>query len=487
MAGAARNLTEHEEPVHEEFDQGKQDVIRQVKEALYEKYIAPTKRKREHYIGIEIEMPILNLNKQPVDFQVIHQLTADFMREFSFSVLGRDDEGQIYSAEHPETGDIFSYDCSYNNLELSMGKEKELYAIRDRFNRYYNYIQNWLANQNYTLSGFGVNPYRNYNENVPILNGRYRMLFHHLHSYKQYSLPMYFHSYPAYGTFCSASQVQLDVEYEDLLETINTFSRLEPIKALLFSNSLLLDEHEELLCCRDMFWENSTHGINPHNIGMYGLEFQSIPELQNYIESTSIYCVERGDRYINFPPTPILEYFTKDVVMGEFYDGSKYRKIGVHPQLSDLDYLRTFKFEDLTYRGTIEYRSVCCQPIADYMTVAAFHVGLTEKLHELTALLEEDQAIYHRGYNAGELRRLFNYREFPSGFDPDQVYDLARRIVDLAAEGLRKREYGEETLLEPLYERIRKRTNPSLYVLEAREQGVPLETIIREYAQMDPV
>ncbi|MBR1568587.1 MAG: glutamylcysteine synthetase [Lachnospiraceae bacterium] len=471
-----------------ENDQNKtvdQALINDVKEALYEKYIAPTRKTREHYIGIEIEMPILNLNKKPVDFRVIHRLTADFMQEFQFTVLGKDEEGNIYSAEDLKTGDIFSYDCSYNNLELSMGKERELHTIRERFTKYYSYIQSRLTKENYTLSGFGVNPYRGYNHNVPILNGRYRMLFHHLHSYKEYSLPMYFHEYPAYGTFCSASQVQLDVEYENLIETINTFTRLEPIKALLFSNSILLDEHEELLCCRDMFWENSTHGINSHNIGMYELEFHSVQELQKYIESTSIYCVERGSKYINFPPIPILEYFTKEVVMGEYYDGTKYCKIGVHPKLSDLNYLRTFKFEDLTYRGTIEYRSVCCQPIHDFMTVAAFHIGLTENLHGLTALLDQDQVLYHRGYNAGELRKLFNYRDFPSGFDKDQVYDLAQKIVDLAEDGLRKRGQGEEVYLAPLHERIRQRSNPSLYVLNAREQGVPLETIIREFAEIE--
>ena len=53
---------------------------------------------------------------------------------------------------------------------------------------------------------------------------------------------MHFHSYPEYGTFSGASQVQLDVEYDKLVLTMNTFSRLEPIKVLLFSNSVLLGE-----------------------------------------------------------------------------------------------------------------------------------------------------------------------------------------------------------------------------------------------------
>ena len=34
-----------------------------VKEQLYQRYIEPTKRQRENYIGIEIEIPIVNLKK----------------------------------------------------------------------------------------------------------------------------------------------------------------------------------------------------------------------------------------------------------------------------------------------------------------------------------------------------------------------------------------------------------------------------------------
>lgn len=285
-----------------------------------------------------------------------------------------------------------------------------------------------------------------------------------------------------YGTFCSASQVQLDVDYDDLIETIDTFSKLEPIKALLFSNSILLDEHEELICCRDMFWENSTHGINSHNIGMFDCELKDIDDLQAYIESTSIYCVERGEKYINFPPIPVLDYFKQETVTGEYYTDDGYQTIEVHPELEDIKYLRTFKFEDLTFRGTIEFRSVCCQPIKDSMTVAAFHVGLKEQLHALTELLEQDYVLYHHGYTATELRKLFVQQNLPGFVKEEELYALAKDILDLASIGLKERGLGEEILLQPLYERVREHTNPARKLLALRGQGVELEDIILKYA-----
>jgi gamma-glutamylcysteine synthetase len=454
-----------------------------VREQLYQKYIAPTKKERENYVGIEIEMPIVNLDKEAVDFTLVHKVTKRFMEAFNFQVQGKDEDGNIYSVSEKIHGDILSYDCSYNNLELSLGKEKELFTIHKRFLAYYEYLQQEFQQYHYTLTGMGVNPYRIYNHNVPIPNGRYRMLFHHLNSYKNYDLPMYFHEYPEYGTFSSASQVQLDVDYKELLTTIRVFSMLEPIKAVLFSNSVLLNEHEDLLCCRDMFWENSTHGINPHNVGMFDCEIESEEDLLSYIESTSIYCVERGEKYINFPPINIMEYFEKPFVEGEYYENGKYEKIQVIPKIEDIQYLRTFKFEDLTFRGTIEFRSVCCQPIKDCMTVAAFHLGLKNNLSKLTKLLDKDHVIYHHGYTAGELRKMFVHEEWPSFVDKEKLYQLVKDVLDLASEGLAKRGYGEEKMLLPLYERVEEENNPAKKMLLLRKQGVALQDIILEYGQ----
>ena len=38
-----------------------------IRKAIYDKYIAPTRRERPDYIGVEIEMPVVNLSGQAVD------------------------------------------------------------------------------------------------------------------------------------------------------------------------------------------------------------------------------------------------------------------------------------------------------------------------------------------------------------------------------------------------------------------------------------
>ena len=56
------------------------------------------------------------------------------------------------------------------------------------------------------------------------------------------------------------------------------------------------------------------------------------------------------------------------------------------------------------------------------MSVAAFHLGLKNRLYQLDELLEQDHVIYHHGYNAAELRKMFNYRKLPSFVDEDALY-----------------------------------------------------------------
>ena len=455
----------------------------EVKQLLFDRFIKPTINNQNNYIGVEIEMPILNLDKKPVNFEIVHNITEKFIEHFDFLPVGIDEDGNIYSAKSSQNSDILSYDCSYNNLELSFGKEENLFEIQKRFDVYYRYLQEIFRLYNYTLTGMGVNPYRVYNKNEPIPNGRYRMLYHHLSSYPMYgNLPMYFHSYPKFGMFSSASQVQLDANYNDLPRLINVFSELEPIKAVLFSNSVLTGDHEEYICCRDIFWENSTHGINPHNIGMYNQKFENVEEIVNYISTTSIYCVERDGKYINFSPILFSDYLKLEGIVGEYYEDGRYRKILVQPSVYDIEYLRTFKFEDITYRGTIEFRSVCCQPISDSMVVAAFHLGIKNNLDKAEQILQNDTVLLGNGYITTELRKLLIKTEMPSFIDIDGLYRLARDVVDAASDGLKSRGKGEEILLAPLYERIDKRTNPARTMLNLMNKGTPVEKIIEMYS-----
>ena len=156
----------------------------EIRKVIYDKYIAPTKKERPDYIGVEIEMPVVNLNGKPVDENISLETAEKFAKHFGFSESGRDADGNMTSAVHKQSGDIISFDCSYSNLELSFGKASNLFDIKESFEKYCRFLNMEFSKHGYTLTGMGINPHADINHNKPIPNERYRMLYHYLHSYK---------------------------------------------------------------------------------------------------------------------------------------------------------------------------------------------------------------------------------------------------------------------------------------------------------------
>ena len=452
-------------------------------QAIYDKYIAPTKVVRKNYIGVEIEMPVVYLPGGSVPENAVHETAGRFSERFGFTPAGTDAKGNTTSFENKLNGDILSFDCSYSNLELSFGKAKTLFEVYDRFKDYYAFLNGLFSREGCTLTGMGINPNASEVHGRPIENERYRMLYHYLNSYKDHvsEFGISFHDRPDFGTFTSASQVQLDVGYDRLIDVINVTGLLEPYKSMLFANSYM-PEYPQYLCVRNMLWEHSMQGYNSHNVGMFSLPMHSTRELVEYIGTQSIYCTMRNEKYVDFKPVRVCDYFDKSEIHGRYFDGEGYRDITFAPQDSDIDYLRTFKFEDLTFRGTIEYRSSCCQPISDVMTVAAFHTGINERISELKELLENDKVIYSHGYSPTELQRMFSKRKYPDFVKKSELSAQLLRILALAKDGLKFRGYGEETLLEPLFERAQSLTNPAREMVKGVEGGVPMREYIEKYS-----
>ena len=454
-----------------------------LKEALYQKYIAPTERPAGRFVGVELEYPLVNLSRRPVDIPAVQEVVRGFAERFQFTEQHKDDNGNLYSLTEPFTGDNLSFDCSFNTLELSFGKEESIAVLFDRFVQYFEDLQAHFRRIGHLLTGLGIHPYYKYNDYVPIANDRYRMLFHHLQSYTKYP-ERHFHQLPHFGMLAAASQVQLDVEKDDILQTLHTMNRLEPYKALLFANSWL-DDLPELLISRDTLWANSMQGYNPHNFGMYASDFADLDEFLEYITGESMYCVGKQERYFHFEPIPLRDYINQERITGQYFADGAWHTADFRPEIKDIEHLRTFKFADLTYRGTVEYRSACEQPVDAAFSLAAFLAGLAEEPDALTELLDEDTVLYHHGYSASELRELLTHRILPSFIDRKALSLKLQQILELAQSGLQKRGFGEEVFLEPLFDRAERLTNPALEYLNALEHGAHIERLIERYAALN--
>ena len=151
--------------------------MKELDRAIYDKYIRPTEKKRDFSIGIEIEMPVVNLSGEPVEEEAVLEVSDVFRKHFGFDVQSKDDNGCINSITDRSNGDNLSFDCCYSNLELSMGVGDDLIKIHERFKKLYTFLQQQFAKFGYTLTGMGINPNYAVNYNKPVPNERYRMLY----------------------------------------------------------------------------------------------------------------------------------------------------------------------------------------------------------------------------------------------------------------------------------------------------------------------
>ena len=456
---------------------------KQLKEIIYDRFIKPTEDREDSYIGLEIEMPVINLSGEITDQELSKQTFEKFVDEYGFERLSFDENGTCYSATHPDNEDNISFDCSFNNLELSLGRVEDLNEVYDRFKDYVTFLNDNFSKKNHTLSGFGINPNYRVNNTEFFPQERYRALGRYLAKSADWDAPFEFHHYPAYGTFASASQVQLDINKENLVDSMNYFSELEPYCAILFSNSVL-DDQPDYNCGRDLLYNTSTIALSPNNIGSYPERFETIDDIVDYKMNASLFMVERDGKFIIFKPIPLKDYFNTKVIQGEVYDGEKFVETEFEPQDSDFQFFRTYNFEDLTFRGTIEFRANCNQPFCNSMSVAAFYLGLIRKFPELGELLEEDP-LRETGYSVKELRKSFVKNDWKEHFNKEKVQTFLIELLNLAKEGLIERGNGEEIFLEPLFYRAENLINPAEFLNENFEGNE--ELIIKKFADFDEV
>ena len=292
------------------------------KELIRQRFIEPTSSPRTNYIGIEIEMPVVPSKGEKTAQSVSAAALKEAARRFGFTETRHDAFGVCHEAVCEETGDVFSFDCSYNNFEISLGKVRTLHEAQARFTDYVSYINTFLKACGHLLTGMGINPFYRKNDTSFVPSPRYQMLEGYLRKSREWERDGGFHPYTAYPTFSSASQVQLDVTEERLCDVIEAFSLVEPIKALLFANSYLPDE-PDFLCVRDMLWERSTHGVNPKNLGFFEPLPRTNDEVIDYLSGVSPFCAEREDKYLFFYPIPFEEYLEREYVEGEYFNGEK--------------------------------------------------------------------------------------------------------------------------------------------------------------------
>ena len=418
-------------------------------ELLKKRYLKNIKENPNLFIGIELEYPIVNLEGKATDGEVVKDLFRYLPSVLDFTIEKVDDFGNPIQLLDPVSQDTILFEVAYTTIEFAFGKAESIQEVEERFNFYMATIQNKLGEANHAIVGCGIHPNWNKNENQPVAYARYQMLMNYL-KLSRTVLCANLHDYPQYGAFICGSQVQLDISKSNYLRVINAFTQIEAAKAFLFANSEFSGEDWDTKISRDIFWEESMHGIYAENVGVNTRLFKDENDFFDYLDHSAIFTAERDGQTYYFYPIQARDYLTTPEIQAFTLNGDE---VLIHPQEEDFQTHRSYQYQDLTTRGTIEFRSVCTQPLNRTFAATAFHLGLLINLNKLEAYLQSAPFFTTFGRDYKSLRRQFS-KKMLTVEEETAIVEFSKGLLLLAEEGLEKRGKQEMSYLQPLKEEL---------------------------------
>lgn len=423
-------------PIEEKDSMTKQQAIKLLKE----KYLSNMKEDSELFVGVELEFPIVETNGNKTNIEVTKNLFRTLANLSDFEVEKRDDDQNPIQLVHCSSKDRILFELSYNTIEFAFERAHTINEVAERFEAYLKIIQPILQENNHEIQGHGIHPLWKENDNSPVKIERYKMLMAFL---ALNGTGMKTHSYPSYGAFICGNQVQLDVSRDNYIRIINAFNKIEAAKAYLFSNSEFTTEAWNTKIARDIFWEESLHGYYKENVGVYPKDYQSEEEFFNNLARTAIFTATREGKSYYFKPIRVEDYLDQKEITAYTADGNE--KI-INPVKEDLKQHRSYQFQDLTARGTVEFRSVCTQPLETTFAPIAFELGLFVQLEKLENYLEDCSFFKNEEQDYRKLRKKYS-KKILSKEEKEAIQSFSKDLLDIAEAGLMKRGCGEEKFL----------------------------------------
>lgn len=407
---------------------------------LKEKYLSNMKEDSELFVGVELEFPIVETNGNKTNIEVTKNLFRTLANLSDFEVEKRDDDQNPIQLVHCSSKDRILFELSYNTIEFAFERAHSIDEVAKRFEAYLKIIQPILQENNHEIQGHGIHPLWKENDNSPVKIERYKMLMAFL---AMNGTGMKTHPYPSYGAFICGNQVQLDVRRDNYIRIINAFNKIEAAKAYLFSNSEFSSEAWDTKIARDIFWEESLHGYYRENVGIFPKDYQSEEEFFNNLARTAIFTVTREGKSYYFKPIRVEDYLDQKEIIAYTTDGEEKN---INPVKEDLKQHRSYQFQDLTARGTVEFRSVCTQPLETTFAPIAFELGLFVQLEKLENYLEHCSFLKNEKQDYRNLRKKYS-KKILSKKEKEKIKTFSKELLEISKSGLLERGYEEENYL----------------------------------------
>ena len=146
---------------------------------LKKRYLENMKEKPDLFIGVELEYPVVNLEGEATDIEVVKELFRYLSSVLKFTVEKVDDFGNPIQLLDLVSQDTILFEVAYTTVEFAFGRAKSIQEVEERFRDYMDLIQKKLGERNHAIVGSGIHPYWEESENQPVASARYQMLMNY--------------------------------------------------------------------------------------------------------------------------------------------------------------------------------------------------------------------------------------------------------------------------------------------------------------------
>ncbi|MFK7908122.1 MAG: glutamate-cysteine ligase family protein [Chitinophagales bacterium] len=414
-------------------------------------------------IGIEAEIPVVTESGEGIGLPVVQNMFF-YLEERGFQLQRDDFSDYIISATrtNEESAKSFDFhidtvttDAGYGIIEIAFAPQKDLHLIQSSFSEIMTLLVGYFDRQNCRMLGYGIQPLTAPSQKLLMPKERY-------YFYKNFS---YNNVVPKIDgvdahllTITASNQCHIDVSSEEAIGATNVLNALSGLQIAFHANSPIWRQKvdETYKANREIFWEY----CYPDRLNQMGIppKFESIEEYVQYLLQFKPMLVKRNKGLLQILNKETFKDFMEDKTptIGKTLGGDE---VSVHPQTEDIHYLNTFCYFNarlVPRYGTIESRMCCQQPPNETLAPTALTLGILENLEEAQKLVELFPLETWR-----DIRRSAVRYTFDSMVNNESIVPILKQLLEIAVEGLKKRNLGEELFLEPLYERLKRRKSPA--------------------------
>ena len=373
-------------------------------------------------VGVEAEYPIISRDGRPVNMGVVRGL-MDFVYKMQFEPQKYDADGNVYEQRDP-WGNVLKFDTSYATVEYASAPGDSLINIRDRFLDVYPMMQVYFTPTRHMLVSHGINQTRGA-QKAPLVPDETTMLIDSV--IRSTGCRTNF-----YKQICS-EQVHFNSNSRELPKLLCMLTYVNPASVLMFANSPYRVNGEWCLCARNELYRHSCF----NKMGLTGALPLGADTLEEYVQAHKKMCLfyrRRNGRLERIPPTPVERYFSDP---------------SFDAQEEDIWCLDPVKNAVVTLNGTVEYRMNCTQKLKAMFAPSAFMLGLRCELDKTLSLCREFYA-RHKMTNIEWIISYAARRGTLPNVSRDDTLGWLNELMTIAYKGLKKRQRGEQMLLDQL-------------------------------------